>query len=345
MFADEAMQTTKKVFITGGNGFIGQKLIEKLLKRRFTIRALVRQKKESTDKIEYVHGDVTDIDSLRRGMEGCRYVFHLAAYAKNWAPDRNTFDRINIGGTTNVFSVAKELGIERIVWTSSIVTFGPTKPDVLGNETMPRITDKFYTDYERSKFEMEQKSVQWIKDGLPLVIVNPTRVFGPGQLSESNMVTQLIDMYRKGQVPILFNLGKNIGNYALVDDVAEGHILAMEKGKIGEKYILGGDNASLKELFQTIDRIDGKKRFQLPIFWLCPMLIAYILQTGANLFGFYPVFTPGWIRTFLADWVYTPEKACREIGYSCISFEEAIRETCCWLDELSQKQAEQLIEV
>lgn len=277
-----------------------------------------------------------DTDALRQGMDGCRYVFHLAAYAKNWASDLKTFERINIDGTTNVFMAAKELGVKRIVWTSTIVTFGPTPPGVVGDETMSRTTDRFYTDYERSKFEMERRAECWGKDGLPLVIVNPTRVFGPGRLSESNTVTQLIDMYRKGRVPILFNLGKNIGNYVLVDDVVEGHILAMEKGRIGEKYILGGDNVSLKQLFRTIDTVDGKRRFQLPIFWLVPMLIASILQTGANLFGFYPTFTPGWIRTFLNDWVYTPEKARHELGYSWTSFEQAVRETCRWLDE-SQK--------
>lgn len=322
----------QKIFITGTNGFIGSTLIDKLVDRGFSVRGLVRKEKEPRKNVEFVLGDIMDVDSLRRGMEGCRYVFHLAAYAKNWAPDPKTFDRINIDGTRNVFSVAKEINVRRIVWTSTIVTLGPTPRGVVGDESMPRFTENFFTDYERTKTEMERESARWIKDGLPLVIVNPTRVFGPGLLSESNTVTQLIDGYRRGRMPILFNFGKNVGNYVFVDDVAEGHVLAMENGKIGERYILGGDNVSLKELFRTIDRIDGRKRFQVPLWKLGPLVAANFLELCAKLFGIYPAFTPGWIRTFLADWTFMPKKAQQELGYRWTSFEDAVRATCDWLD-------------
>lgn len=327
------MDPSGKIFITGSSGFIGRTLIEKLVARGFSVRGLVRKPMESAPNVEYVSGDIMDPDSLRRGMEGCRYLFHLAAYAKNWAPDLKTFDRINIDGTRNVFTVAREQGVERIVWTSTIVTLGPTEPGGVGDEAMPRITENFFTDYERTKTEMERESVRWVAEGLPLVVVNPTRVFGPGLLSESNTVSQLIDQYRRGRMPILFNFGKNIGNYVLVDDVAEGHVLAMEKGRIGERYILGGDNVSLKELFRTVDAIDGKKHFQIPLLRFGPLVAAHVLELGAKMFGIYPAFTPGWIRTFLADWAFTSEKASRELGYQWTPFEDGVRRTCRWLDE------------
>jgi farnesol dehydrogenase len=283
--------------------------------------------------LEYISGDITDKESLRTGMFGCDYVFHLAAYAKNWATDPKTYTQVNIEGTQNVFAVVKELNVERIVWTSTIVTFGCTPPGVIGNEQMPRYSEHCFTEYERTKTVMEREAAAWIKNGLPLVIVNPTRVFGPGVWSESNSVTKLIDEYRRGKFPFLLNWGRNIGNYGFIDDVVAGHISAMEQGKIGERYILGGENASLKDLFQTVDTLDGKKRFQLKIFRVIPMLVAQYLELQAKCLGIYPPITPGWVRTFLVDWAFSCERAERELGYKITPFEEAVRKTCRWLDE------------
>ncbi|MDR3198188.1 MAG: NAD-dependent epimerase/dehydratase family protein [Planctomycetaceae bacterium] len=326
------MDTTGKIFITGSTGFIGSVLLEKLIQRGFSMRGLVRKMPETKQNVEYIIGDIADIESLRRGMEDCRYVFHLAAYAKNWSPNPKIYEQVNIEGTRNVFTVAKELGVERIVWTSTIVTLGPTPQGVLGDETMPRITEHYFTEYEQTKTIMEQESIRWIEEGLPLVIVNPTRVYGPGLFSESNSVSKLIDDFRRGRFPFLLNRGVNIGNYGFVNDIAEGHILAMEHGKIGERYILGGENVSLEKLFQTVDWVDGKKRFQWKIYWIIPMIVAYFFRCRAQYFGVYPPVTPGWVRTFLADWAFSCDKAKRELGYSPIPFEEGIRKTCQWLD-------------
>ncbi|MDR1964727.1 MAG: NAD-dependent epimerase/dehydratase family protein [Planctomycetaceae bacterium] len=326
------MDVTGKIFITGVTGFIGSVLLEKLIRRGFSVKGLVRRLPESGQNIELICGDLTDKELLRHGMKDCRYVFHLAAYAKNWSPDPTAYEKINIEGTRNVFAVAQELGVARIVWTSTIVTLGPTPPGVIGNEAMPRMTENCFTEYERSKTIMEHETTQWIENGLPLVIVNPTRVYGPGLFSESNTVSKLINDYRHGRFPFLLNRGANIGNYGFVDDVAEGHLLAMEHGKIGEKYILGGENVSLDELFRTVDRVDGKKRFQWKIYWVVPMLAAMFFQWRANYFGVYPAITPGWVRTFLVDWAFSCDKAKKELGYSPLSFEEGIRKTCQWLD-------------
>ena len=327
------MDTSKKVFVTGSTGFIGSVLIAKLFERGFSVRALKRSvSTETQPNLEYITGDITDKESLRIGTKGCSYVFHLAAYAKNWAADPKTYTKVNIEGTENVFAVARELNVERVVWTSSVVTLGSTPPGVIVNEQMPRQSEHCFTEYERTKTVMERKAAEWVEDGLPLVIVNPTRVFGPGLQSESNSVTRLIDQYRRGLFPILLNRGRNIGNYGFIDDVVEGHLLAMERGKIGERYILGGENVSLSELFQMADKVDGKKRFQLKILWLIPMLVAHYLALQAKCLGIYPPITPGWVRTFLVDWAFSCEKAERELGYRITPFEEALRRTCQWLD-------------
>ncbi|MDR3183499.1 MAG: NAD-dependent epimerase/dehydratase family protein [Planctomycetaceae bacterium] len=328
------MDTNKKVFVTGSTGFIGSVLVEKLLKRGFSVRALTRSNKTSGDKnLEYCLGDINNSKSLQDAMDGCGYVFHLAAYAKNWAKDIKTFAKVNIVGTRNVFAAARKHAVERIVWTSTIVTFGPTPPGVVGNEIFFRRDENCFTEYERTKTQMEAESLYWLSDGLPLVIVNPTRVFGPGVMSESNSVTRLIDDYRKGRFPFLLNWGRNVGNYGYVDDVAEGHILAMERGTVGERYILGGDNVSLKDVFDTIAKIDRKQRFQIKMYYLIPLLAAKIFELRAKFFGIYPPITPGWIRTFITDWVFSCDKAKNELGYKPIPFEDAVRKTCEWLDE------------
>ncbi len=334
----------KTAFVTGSTGFIGTKLVQLLLDHGYAVRGLTRTTARKPPElseigVEYVQGDITDMESLRHGMASCDCVFHLAAYAKNWSRDPKMYDAVNIQGTRNVFTVAQELNVEKIVWTSTIVTLGPTRRGEIGDETMPRRTDSFFTEYERSKTEMERESAQWILEGLPLITVNPTRVFGPekrsgsGTLTESNSVSILIDDFRKGRFPILLNCGVNVGNYAFVDDVAMGHLLALEKGRIGQRYILGGENASLDALFRMVDRVDGKKRFQLKIYRLIPMLVARFLECRAKIFGVYPPITPGWVRTFLADWAFSCEKAKRELGYEPLSLEEGIRKTCEWLTE------------
>ncbi|MBR4102899.1 MAG: hypothetical protein IKK39_02415, partial [Thermoguttaceae bacterium] len=148
----------------------------------------------------------------------------------------------------------------------------------------------------------------------------------------------LIRDYRRGTAPFLLNWGKNIGNYGYVDDVARGHMLALEKGRIGERYILGGDNASLLELFRLIDKVDGRRHFKLPMYNLIPLLFANAQRTWALLTGFYPRITPGWVRTFCVDWTYSCEKAKNELGYDPIPLEEGLRRTCEWLDALAAKK-------
>ena len=329
------MASAKTIFVTGSTGFIGTKLVNELVRQGHTVHALTRSTSNidglSHERIKLVTGDILDRKSLERGMEGCDRVFHLAAYAKNWAKNPKVFFEQNVGGMRNVFEAAVGLGVERLVFTSTIVAFGPTLPGVIGTENMPRITQRYFTEYEETKTTAEREALQFAARGFPVVIVNPTRVYGPGKLTEGNSVSLMIDMYDKGKVPVLLNGGKDIGNYALVDDLVRGHVLAMEKGKIGERYILGGENASLKRLFQLVDEVSGKKHFQMNL----PPRIAYFYagfeKKKAEWLGMYPQITPGWVETFLQDWVYSLEKAERELGYTITPLKEGVRITYEWL--------------
>ena len=334
------MDKQYKIFVTGAAGFIGTKLVQLLLREGFSVRGLYHRKSpdwsnyavlDPGERLEFVQGDITSLESLRNAMDGCRYAFHLAGFAQNWAMDTSVFTQINIDGMRNVFQIAKELNFERIVWTSSIVTFGPTEPGTISDETSPRITEQYFTEYEKTKTLAEKEALQWADDGLPLVIVNPTRVFGPGPNTDGNALAELINDYITGKLFVIFNFGMDSANYVYVDDVAIGHYLAMLKGRIGERYILGSENASLRKFYTYVEEISGIKRRGLPIFTPGSMILSRLFVLWARLTGGYPRISPGWVQTFAADWCYSYDKAKSELGYEPISLKEAVRKTYEWL--------------
>ena len=322
-------------FVTGATGFIGGKLVGELTRCGHSVHALVRpassRDRLDGERITTVEGDIRDRDSLLRAMEGCAAVFHLAAYARNWARDPRTFFELNVEGTRNVLGAARAAGVERVVLTSTMVTFGPTPPGVVGDESMPRITSRFFTEYEESKTVAEREALEVASDGLPVVVVNPTRVYGPGKLTEGNSVTVMIDLYDRGRFPVLLAGGVNVANYAFVDDQVRGHILAMGKGRVGERYILGGENVSLRQLFDLVDGVTGKRHLRCSLPVRLAMAYGRLEKRKAEWLGLYPRITPGWVETFLQDWAYSSAKAERELGYTITPLQEGIRLTCEWL--------------
>jgi farnesol dehydrogenase len=341
-----------RVLVTGATGFIGTRLVEMLSAQGQQVRALSRRRNPAPPpgfgyrdggplahkNVELVLGDITDRDSLRRAMKGCTQVYHLAAFAKNWARDPQTYVDLNIQGMRNVFDVAAELGVERVVWTSTEVTLGPNRPGEIASEATPRQSERCFTDYERTKLIAEREALERGAQGFPVVIVNPCRVYGPGQLTEGNSVSRLIDQYDRGLMPFLLNGGVNLGTWVLVDDVARGHILAMQKGRIGQRYLLGGEVASLKRFLQLIDEISGRRHFRIPLFCIAPMVAACVLKKRGDWFGIHPPITPGWVRTFCHNWARTSEKAQRELGYQPTPLAEGLRITCQWLLRVRKEQ-------
>jgi nucleoside-diphosphate-sugar epimerase len=333
---------SETVFVTGSTGFIGTALANELVRRGHAVHALVRAA-SNTDGLTHQHiskvrGDILDPESLVRGLRGCTQVYHLAAYAKSWARDPTTFFRQNVEGTKNVFQAAQEAGVRRMVFTSTIVVFGPTSPGLVADESMPRMTQDYCTEYEESKTIAEQEVLKLAATGLPVVIVNPTRVYGPGKLTEGNSVSLMLDRYQRGKFPFLLNEGKDVGNYVLVDDLVQGHILAMEKGRLGERYILGGENISLKGLLDMVDEETGQRHRQIHLPPRLALLYSALEQKKAEWFGLYPQVTPGWVRTFLQDWAYCSAKAERELGYQITPLREGIRKTLDWIRNRKEKK-------
>ncbi len=322
----------KRIFITGATGFIGRKLAHKLADEGHEIVALIRSKSKAAalthERISFVEGDLFSIEALENGMEGCHEVYHLAAFASVWAKG-DTFKEVNIDGTLNILDAAKKQGVDKVVVTSTAGVIGPAVDGPVNEET-PRQVD-FFTDYESTKYESELKIKERVSQGQHVVIVNPTRVYGPGPLNVSNSVTKLVKQYIAGKWKFIPGDGMSTGNYVYVDDVINGHVLAMKNGRAGERYLLGGDDATYWELFDQIAEIGGQK------YKLYKMPLGVLLTFGkfqlflAENFGRQPMITPGWVRKYLYKWSVSSEKAKKELGYEITSLENGIQKTVDWL--------------
>jgi nucleoside-diphosphate-sugar epimerase len=323
---------SKKIFITGGTGFIGQKLARKLADEGHQVVALIRSKGKAKDlqhdNISFVEGDLFNLGALEVGMHESDEVYHLAAFASVWAKD-DTFSRVNIDGTINILNAAKKKGVKKVLVTSTAGVIGPAIDGPV-NEDTPRQVD-FFTDYESTKYESELKIKEYVAEGQHVVIVNPTRVYGPGPLNVSNSVTKLIKQYTEGKWKFIPGDGMSTGNYVFVDDVINGHVLAMEKGRAGERYLLGGEDATYHELFDTIADIGGQK------YKLYKMPLGVLLTFGkiqlflAKAVGRPPLITPGWVRKYLYKWSVSSQKAQRELGYEITPLRDGVQKTVDWV--------------
>lgn len=330
------------VFVTGGTGFIGEKLIQQLLNRGHQVTALYRSDKKkdalNLPQVNWIQGDITDEKCLIEGMKGCEVVYHVAAYAVAWEEHPGDFRKFNVQGTVNVLNAALANNVQKIVVTSTAGVFGPSLQRIITEESKSVLPH--FTGYERSKAEAEQVILnEYVKKrGLNVVIVNPTRVFGPGPLNQSNSTTLLIKKYIEGQWHFLPGNGKAIGNYAFVDDVVNGHLLAMEHGKAGEKYILGGENITYQQFFDTLKRISGKQHWLIPLPLPVMLSLAHLLVLFHKIYRkFLPPLTPAHVRKFNYNWEVSCEKAIRELGYVITPFEQAVLKTIFSLSHNDQK--------
>lgn len=324
-----------KILVTGAGGFIAARLANQLAASGVQVRAMVRTKGSKLlehPNIEIVRGNVLDKDSLDKSARKVSRIFHVAALANNWAKNEKDFFDVNVTGTENVIDAAKKNDVERIVMTSTAGTIGPSVADYPVDETILEPKD-FYSGYERSKYEAEKLIFKKVSEGHHIVIVNPTRVFGPGPLVKSNSVTKIIYKYVNGKWRFRPGSGNEIGNYVYVDDVINGHFLAMEKGRAGERYILGGQNASYSEFINAIAEVHGKK------YGLIGIPLGFFNVYGgfsdllADVFGLEPMITKNWVKKYRENWIVSSRKAEQELGYTITPMKKAIAKTVEWLSE------------
>jgi farnesol dehydrogenase len=326
-----------KIFITGFTGYIGQKLALRLAADGHIIHALVRDEQKGKSllgqpNILLFPGDILDPNSLLTAMAGCEQVYHLAALASVWHKDPKSFHLINVIGLQNVLDACLQLGIINVLFTSTAGVVG----DSVDGKPVCELTNpapKLETLYEQSKVEAEQLLKAYIPKGIRGIIVNPSRVYGPGLLTESNGFTRLMKMYINGHWKIKPCNGKSIGNYVYIDDTINGLLAAMEKAKPGERYLLGGVNATYNEFFSLVDELTGVKRKMYNVPLPVMLFLSRVQLIMARLFGKQPMITPPFVRKYNKHWIVSSQKAQKEIGYTITPLQQGVTKTLDWLNQ------------
>ncbi|MDP3914518.1 MAG: NAD-dependent epimerase/dehydratase family protein [Bacteroidota bacterium] len=323
-----------KIFVSGATGFIGSRLALRLANDGHEVHALYRYEHKTAiiqhPNITLFKGDILDFDSLIKPVEGCSQIYHTAAFACVWDKDPSLIYRQNIEGTMNVVRAGIISGVEKIVCTSTAGVLGPSRPGEMVDENTPRPL-KYFIDYESSKMMMETILKTLSITGPEIVIVNPSRVYGPGILSESNGITRIIQNYILGKWRIIPGNGKSIGNYVYVEDVVTGHIQAMEKGKSEERYVLGGTNMTFNELFGVLAELTGKRYFMIHFPLPLMKLISGIMLLIARISGRAPLIIPALVRKYNHNWNLSSAKAEKELDYKPVDFKTGAGMTINWL--------------
>jgi len=324
-----------KVFVTGGTGFIGSSIVRELLKAGYEVRALVRQGADTRNldglEIERVQGDITDIDSLRRAMVGCEWVFHAAALYSFWVREPGLIDLVNVEGTRNVLEVSREMGVDRIVYTSSVAALAVPEGKTPVTEEMPVDPKKIISGYKKSKYRAEQVALGYARAGLPVVIVNPSFPVGPRDIKPTPTGEVILDFINH-RIPAYVETGMNVVD---VEDVARGHLLAADKGRIGERYILGGEDMTMGDLLGLLSEITGipAPRAKIPYYPILGM--SYLNAAWCRLTGTTPRMTPETIRMSRHYMYYDSTKAIRELGFPQTSPKDALEKAVSWFREHS----------
>ncbi len=322
-----------KVLVTGGTGFLGKNVARRLAAAGHSLRLLARagSKLEGlpTDA-EIVRGDVADAESLRLAAAGCDAIVHMAAMVKMWTTDRSQFDRVNVDGLRNVLDAA-DAARARVVYTSSFMALGPAGP-APGDESLvhpgsPR------NDYERTKAAADVVARAAAAAGRDIVILYPGVVYGPGDLTDGNIVVKMVSDHLTGRFPGIVGPGDRLWCYSFVEDVVEGHLAALERGRSGERYILGGENVSMDGLFETLHAVSGRKPPPLHIPYPAASALGYACVAWAELTGHPPLLTHEVVGVFREHWAYTSAKAERELGYRTRPLREGLQRTVAWLKE------------
>ncbi len=320
-----------KTLITGANGFIGSSVVRHCLNAGYDVRVLVRLGSDRRNleglAVEIIEGNLQDKASLKQAVNGCNAVFHVAADYRLWVPDPDDMYKTNVTGTRDLMLASTEAGVDKIVYTSSIAVLGLNSNGTPANEDTPIMQGDIIGHYKKSKYLAEEAVSELVdKNKLPAVIVNPSTPVGPRDIKPTptgNIILETLN----NRMPAYVDTGLNIAH---VDDVAKGHLLAFEKGKVGERYILGGENLSLQNILTIICELIGKKppSIKLPHNLILP--VAWCMERWADLSKKKPLATVDEIRMAKKIMYFSSDKAIKELGYKITPAKEAIKNAIDW---------------
>jgi len=319
------------VLVTGGTGFVGSRVVRKLLSRGDEVRCLVRKRSPLRNldglRVDLAEGDLQDADSLRDAVRGCGTVYHVAADYRLWSRDPGELYRSNVDGTRNLLEAAEHEGCERVVYCSSVGALGIPKDGTPGTEETAVNLEDMVGHYKRSKFLAEQEALKAAARGVPVVIVNPSTPVGPNDIKPTE-TGRIITRFLNDEMPAFLDTGLNLVD---VDDVAEGHLLAAEKGRPGEKYILGNRNMTLQEILETLSALTGKPAPRGKIPYDLVLGIARINEFFmGTLLGREPGIPVEGVRMAKKRMFFDAGKAVRELGLPQTPVEEALERAVRW---------------
>jgi farnesol dehydrogenase len=288
--------------------------------------------------VRTVQGDVTHLASLEHGMEGCQAVFHAAALVKRWARDPHEFERVNIEGLGNILKAASRTGARKIVYTSSFIALGPTDGKIADedHDPGPRI---FHNDYERTKWAADRFARVRAREGEPIVILYPGVIYGVGRLTDGNIIGQAVKKHLEGKLPGTIGPGDRRQCFTWVDDAADGHLLAFQKAEFGSRYILGGDNRTVRELFALVEKESGTPAPRRRIPYSVAAMVGKMQRFRASLTGREPELTDQEVRIYRREWAYSSDRAIRDLGYTITPLETGVARMVAWLRSLDSSEA------
>ncbi|HEY7183125.1 MAG TPA: hopanoid-associated sugar epimerase [Blastocatellia bacterium] len=322
-----------KAFVTGATGFIGAHLARALIRDGHQVRALVRPGSDRRNiagaAIDLVEGDLDDRHRLAEQMAGCDAVFHVAAHYSLWVKDRDSIYRANLGGAENMLAAARSARIKRFVHTSSVAAIGVPAPGTLGTEETQTTLEDLVSDYKKSKYMAEQAALRAAREGLDVVVVNPSTPVGERDVKPTP-TGEIILRFLQDRMPAYVHTGLNLID---VEDVARGHVLAWEKGRTGERYILGARNLSLKETLEILAAITGKRAPRIAVPHFIPISVAFIDEMLLARLGKKPQVSFYAAQMSRKAMYYDSSKAVRELGLPQSPIEQALEKAVRWFEE------------
>ncbi len=301
-----------RVLITGATGYLGRALVAAFRAAGHDTVAFSRHASASGVPGEAVDGDVRDEAAVTRALDGCDGVCHSAALVSRWRRRREDFDDVNVGGLRHVLDAARSAGVRRLVYTSSFLALPPTGASTPGR----------WNDYQRTKVAADELAEDAVAAGAPLVRVYPGVIYGPGSLTEGNLVGTMVSDHLRGKLPGLVG-GDRVWSYAWIDDVARGHVAAMERGRIGARYCLGGENAPQWRVFEIVRELTGRSLpRRVPV--ALASLVGATGELWASLTGRPPLLTAGTVNILTHDWAIDSSAAVGDLGYHITPLREGI---------------------